>query len=256
MKKSPLFLISLCSLCLLNACGGGGSSSGGGGGNTAATHFSLTAPAAVSAGATFSVTVTALDSANNVATGYSGIVNFTSTDGQFGLSGGQALIGATGTFPLTLRSAGSQTITATDVAKPTITGTTSSIAVTIEVARLTVAVPTGRGAAAYNYTFTAGAPLNFTVTALDGLGNVFPGYTGKVSFASTDGQAVLPTSSNLTNGTGPFRQRSRPPATRLLPRLILRPAPSLALPFRFTSWPRPLVSLQSVEWRFLARTTP
>lgn len=204
MRKSLLLLISLCGVCLLNACGGGGSSSGGGG-NLAATHFSLTAPAAVSAGSTFSVTVTALDATNNVATGYSGIVNFTSTDGQFGLLGGQSLTGATGTFPLSLRSAGSQTITATDVAKPTITGTTSSITVTIEVARLTVAVPTGPGpAAVYNFTFTAGAPLNFTVTALDGLGHIFPGYTGKVNFTSTDGQAVLPTSSNLTNGTGSF----------------------------------------------------
>ncbi len=205
MKKSLLFLISLCSLCLLNACGGGGSSSGGGGGNLAATHFSLTAPAAVSAGSTFSVTVTALDAANNVATGYSGIVNFTSTDGQFGLSGGQMLTGGTGTFPLSLRSAGSQTIAATDVAKPTITGTTGSITVVVEVARLTVAVPTGRGpAAVYNFIFTAGIPLNFTVTALDGLGKLFPAYTGKVNFTSTDAQAVLPTSSNLTNGTGSF----------------------------------------------------
>ena len=131
MRKSLLFLILICSLCLLNACGGGP----GGGGNLAATHFSLTAPATVSAGSTFSVTVTALDAANNVATGYSGIVNFTSTDGQFGLIGGQVLTGATGTFPLSLRSAGTQTITATDVAKPTITGTTGSITVAIEVTR-------------------------------------------------------------------------------------------------------------------------
>jgi hypothetical protein len=203
MKKSLLLLITLCSVCLLDACGGGGSSSGGGG-NLAATHFSLTAPAAVSAGSTFSVTVTALDAANNVATGYSGIVNFTSSDGPLGF-GDLMLTGATGTFPLSLRTAGTQTITATDVAKPTITGTSSSITVTIEVARLQVSVPTGRGPAAfYNFTFTAGAPLNFTVTALDGLGQVFPGYTGTVSFSSTDGQAVLPTSSNLTNGTGSF----------------------------------------------------
>jgi len=114
------------------------------------------------------------------------------------------LTGGTGTFTLSLRSAGSQTITATDVAEPTITGTTGLITVAIEVARLTVAVPVARGAATYNFTFTAGAPLNFTVTALDGLGNVFPGYAGKVGFTSTDGQAVLPSSSNLTNGTGSF----------------------------------------------------
>ena len=71
--------------------------------------------------------------------------------------------------------------------------------------RLSVYVPVPRNPAAiYNFTFTAGAPLNFTVTVFDGLGNIFPGYTGKVNFTSTDGQAVLPTSSNLTNGTGSF----------------------------------------------------
>ena len=203
MSKTMLLLISLCSLSFLNACGGSGASSGGGGGNLA-THFSLTVPATVSAGANFSLTVTALDAANNVATGYSGIVNFTSTDGQFPLSGDQILTGGAGTFTLSLRSAGSQTITATDVAKPTITGTTGPITVAIEVTRLTVGVPVPRGPATYNFTFTAGAPLNFSVTALDGLGNVFPGYTGKVSFTSTDGQAVLPFSSNLTNGMGSF----------------------------------------------------
>jgi len=149
--------------------------------------------------------VTALDDANNVANGYSGTVIFTSTDGQFGLYGGQLLTGGTGTFTLALRSAGRQTITATDVAKPTVTGVTASISVAVEVTRFHVSVPTGRDpAAAYNFTFTAGAPLYFTVTALDGLGNAFPGYAGKVSFTSTDGQAVLPSSSNLTNGTGSF----------------------------------------------------
>src|SRR5271165_6351611 len=124
MKKSLLFLILIC-FCLLNACGGGGASNGG----HLATHFSVTAPATVSAGTNFSLTVTALDAANNVATGYSGIVTFTSTDGQFPLVGSQMLTGGTGTFTLSLRSAGTQTITATDFAKPTITGTTGSITV-------------------------------------------------------------------------------------------------------------------------------
>jgi hypothetical protein len=101
MKKSALFLISLCSLSLLDACGGGGSSSGGGGNDT---HFSLTAPATVSAGTNFSLTVTALDAMNNVATGYSGIVIFTSTDGQFGGYGGLMLTGGTGTIMLSERS--------------------------------------------------------------------------------------------------------------------------------------------------------
>jgi hypothetical protein len=205
VKPSFVVLTLISSVCLLHACGGSTASTAGGGGNLVATHFSLTAPTTVSAGTNFSLTVTALDAANNVVTGYSGMVNFTSTDSQFPSPGGQGLVGGTGTFTLSLRSAGSQTITATDISKPTITGVTGSITVEIEVAHLRVSVPTGRSpAAVYNFTFTAGAPLNFTVTVFDGLGNVFPGYTGKVSFTSTDGQALLPSSSNLTNGTGSF----------------------------------------------------
>src|SRR5215469_4254157 len=145
MKKFLLSLVSLCSLCLLNGCGGGSSSSGGGGGSLAATHFSLTAPATVSAGTNFGLTVTALDDANNVTNGYSGTVIFTSTDGQFGLYGGQLLTGGTGTFTVALRSAGRQTITATDVAKPTITGVTASISVAVEVTRFQVLVPSASG---------------------------------------------------------------------------------------------------------------
>src|SRR5271165_6947664 len=99
MKKSLLFLILIC-FCLLNACGGGGASNGG----HLATHFSITAPATVSAGTNFSVTVTALDAANNVATGYSGIAIFTSTDGDLGQGDGLTFPSATSTFTLSLRS--------------------------------------------------------------------------------------------------------------------------------------------------------
>jgi Galactose oxidase, central domain len=205
VKPSVLLLTLISSVYLLNACGGGGSSSGGGG-DLAATHFSVTAPATVSAGSDFSLTVTALDAANNVATDYSGKVTFTSSDGHAALpSSLPTLVGGTGTFTVALSSVGKQTITATDLANSTITGVTGSITVAIVATRFNVYVPVARNPAAiYNFTFTAGAPLNFTVTAFDGLGNIFPGYTGKVNFTSTDGQAVLPTSSNLTNGTGSF----------------------------------------------------
>lgn len=195
MKKSLLFLISLCSLCLLNACGGGGSSSGGGGGNLAATHFSLAAPATATGGSSFSFTVTALDAANNVATGYSGTVHFTTSSGGALLPGDSKLAGGTGTFTATLDSSGSQTITATDMANPTVTGVTNAISVSLTAAKFTVTAPV---------TVTAGTAFNFNVTVLDGAGITFAGYTGTVSFASTDGQAVLPSNSTLTNGTGTF----------------------------------------------------
>jgi len=52
---------------------------------------------------------------------------------------------------------------------------------------------------------TAGIAFNIIVTALDASGGVVTGYPGKVTFSSTDTQAVLPpANSALPNGTGTF----------------------------------------------------
>jgi len=52
---------------------------------------------------------------------------------------------------------------------------------------------------------TVGTALPVTVTALDLFNNPATSYTGTVHFTSSDGQAVLPADSPLTNGTGTFR---------------------------------------------------
>src|SRR5207302_194193 len=51
---------------------------------------------------------------------------------------------------------------------------------------------------------TAGTAFSITVTALDQFNNTATGYAGTVHFTSSDGQAVLPANSTLTNGTGAF----------------------------------------------------
>ncbi len=48
---------------------------------------------------------------------------------------------------------------------------------------------------------TAGIPFNITVTALNASGHMVATYAATVQFTSTDGQAVLPASSPLANGT-------------------------------------------------------
>src|SRR5579863_9474041 len=107
MKKS-LLLISVCSLCLLSACGGGGVP------QLVTTHLSVTAPGNAVAGATFKITVTALDASGAVVTTYAGTVHFTSTDGQAVLPANSTLTNGTGTFSVTLMTPGSQTVAATD----------------------------------------------------------------------------------------------------------------------------------------------
>jgi hypothetical protein len=51
---------------------------------------------------------------------------------------------------------------------------------------------------------TAGTPFNLTVTAFDAFNNTAVSYSGTMRFTSTDGQAVLPGNSTLTNGVGNF----------------------------------------------------
>src|SRR5271157_3638956 len=99
MNKYLLFLLFVCSLCFLSACGSGSSAPPP---PPAAIHFSLTAPATAIAGTAFQVTVTSLDASNDVVTSYSGTVHFTSTDGQAVLPTNSTLTSGTGTFSVTL----------------------------------------------------------------------------------------------------------------------------------------------------------
>ena len=87
-----------------------------------ATHLVVSAPGSVNVGAPFSVTVTALDAYNNVATGYSGTIHFTSSSAGT-LPTDSALLGGSKIFSgVILTTAGSRTVTATDTVTSSITG--------------------------------------------------------------------------------------------------------------------------------------
>jgi uncharacterized protein (TIGR03437 family) len=162
----------------------------------AATTFVVTAPTPHTAGTAFNFTVTALDQFANTATGYTGTVHFTSTDGLATLPADSTLTNGVGTFSVTLKTAGNQTITATDTLTPSITGTSNTITITPAAAtHFSVSAP---GSAVQNNAF------NFTVTALDQFNNTSTGYAGTVHFTSSDGLATLPADSTLANGVGTF----------------------------------------------------
>ena len=130
MKSSALLAVSFCALCVLSACGGGASNSmDGGGGSQVTTHFAVTAPAAATVRASFSVTVTALDASDNTVASYSGTVHLTSSDPQAVLSPDTTLANGKQDFLVTLENTGSQTITATDTVRATIRGNSNSIEV-------------------------------------------------------------------------------------------------------------------------------
>ena len=162
----------------------------------AATHFSVSAPGSAIAGISFNITVTALDAFGNTATGYLGTIGFTSSDAgpgrlipaNFTFGAGNA---GTITIPVTLVTAGLQSITATDTVTGSITGS-ATVSVSPGPAVITnVTAPS----AVY-----AGAPFNFTVTAYDCCGNVATSYGGTVAFSSSDAAASLPASYTFLAG--------------------------------------------------------
>lgn len=159
----------------------------------AATHFSVSAPPSAIAGTACTFSVNALDQFNNLATGYSGTVQFTSTDGVAALPADSTLTNGSGTFSATLKTPGIQTINAKDSVTSSITGTSDPINVSSAAAtHFAVSAP---GSAA------GGTPFDFTVTALDQFNNTVTSYSGTIHFTSTDSKAMLPADSSLTNGT-------------------------------------------------------
>ena len=197
MKKHFLFIVTVLSLLVCNACSSGTGARQGGGSLLPATHFSITAQASSTVGAAINFTVTALDASDNVAAKYTGTVQITSSDPQAILSPASSkLLNGNGAFSATMNTAGGQTITATDTVAASITGTSASINVSAApVDHFSLTVPANA---------TAGTSFNFTVSALDGANNPLPNYSGTVSFYSSDSQASLPANSMLTNGTGSF----------------------------------------------------
>src|SRR5207245_1288214 len=152
----------------------------------------------VTAGTAGSVTVTAKDGNGNVATGYTGTVRFTSSDAQAVLPANYTFVAAdngahTFTNGVTLKTAGTQSITATDTVTGAITGSQSGITVSAGGAGTLMV-------AGYPATPTAGTVGTVTVTAKDANGNTATGYTGTVKFTSTDAQAVLPANYTFVAG--------------------------------------------------------
>jgi hypothetical protein len=145
-------------------------------------------PASSAAGSVQTLTVTAYDAYGNVATGYTGTVTFSSSDDKATLPADYPFTSADAgmhTFAgvTTLVSAGSQTVTATDTATSSITGAAS--------------VTVNPAAAAYLVLSYSLSPVkhqawSLTVTAYDAYGNVATGYTGTVTFSSSDDKATLP----------------------------------------------------------------
>ena len=124
-------------------------------------------------------------------------IHFSSSDSQASLPANYIFTAGDGgvhTFSATLKTAGSQSLIATDTATGSITGTQT---ITVQ-----LAVASSLRVAAFPSPIQAGVAGSFTVTALDAFGNTATAYTGTIHFSSSDGQAVLPANYTFTAGDG------------------------------------------------------
>ncbi|MCA9191310.1 MAG: VCBS repeat-containing protein, partial [Planctomycetales bacterium] len=150
--------------------------------------------AAATAGVSTTITMTVRDTIGQIAVGYTGTVFFSSSDIKAGLPASYTFTAADAgvhTFPVTLKTAGDQSITARDLA-----GGISGTAVGIQVSASTFAsyaltVPNGADSKGH-ILVTAGETISLTVRAVDSFGNTITDYRGKAQFSSTDANAQIP----------------------------------------------------------------
>jgi hypothetical protein len=176
----------------------------------AAASFAVNGfPTPTTAGVTSTFFVKALDAFGNTATGYSGTVTFKSSDPQAVLPAPATLTNGSGTFTATLKTAGSQSLTAADTTNASLTGNQTGIVVNPAATSKFVV-------AGFPSPVTAGVPGPFAVTAEDTYGNVTPAYSGTVHFSSSDPQAALPANATLSNGIGTFTATLKTAGTQSL----------------------------------------
>ena len=153
------------------------------------------------AGVAHNFTVTARDAFGNTAVGYTGTVHFTSSDAQAALPANYTFVaGDNGqkTFSATLKTAGTQSLTATDTVTGTINGAQSGIVVDPAAASQLVFVQQPSGA-------TAGVAIapSVTLQLRDAFGNNVPNAGVSVDMTLSSGPGALSgTTTRTTSAAG------------------------------------------------------
>ena len=156
-------------------------------GHATGPSFVVTGPSSVTAGTPGTFTLAVLNPDGTADTGYTGTVHVTSSDPQAVLPGDYTFTATdqgVQAFTATLKTAGAESLTATDIATGSITG--SQIGILVHAAAAThfaISAPAS---------VSKGTAFSITVTALDAYGNVATGYAGTVHFSSSDASATLP----------------------------------------------------------------
>jgi hypothetical protein len=169
------------------------------------------------AGTAFSATINAVDANwNPIST--NDTVSISSSDANAILPANAPLSSGSASFSITLRTAGSRTVSASNVTHPGISaGTSSSIAISASsFTKLQVLLP-GESASPGSATgktgspsaLTAGTAVNVTVNGVDPFWNLVASVTDTVSIACSDSAATIPANAPMVNGTASFSLTAR-----------------------------------------------
>src|SRR5689334_19921245 len=170
--------------------------------NTVATHFGVFAALDPHTGEATRLAVMALDANNNRVDNYTGTVHLTDTDPATPMPADYTFTAADRgrhTFDVTAATAGRQTVTATDTADSSVTGSVT-LDVTPAPAATHFAVLARRGVA-------TGTATGVVVLALDAGNRPVRNYVGTVHLTSTDPAATIPADYTFTaadNGVHAF----------------------------------------------------
>ncbi|HEX3450701.1 MAG TPA: hypothetical protein VHS97_20770 [Isosphaeraceae bacterium] len=159
------------------------------------SSFVVSASGAATAGTGFNVVLTALDNFGNTLTSFGGTVTLTSSDGQpVHLLGAPVFSNGTALVTVTLDTADTLSLTA---AAGVINGTSAGIRVQPAAASAFVVGAPSSAA--------AGTGFGVALTAKDAYGNTVSGFSGNVSFTSSDSQtAPVVARTAFSNGTAIF----------------------------------------------------
>ena len=157
-------------------------------------------PSAMTAGDSVDVTVELLDGFDNRATGYTGTVRFTSTDGKATLPAEYTFTTTDKgfqTFSVKLVTAGPRSLKVEDKDAPTLSAEANTSVKWAPVASLVLDAPDSA---------VAGAPFSAKLTALDVHGNLVKDYTSTVTFSADAAKATVPAAYTFTLGDEGSRQ--------------------------------------------------
>ena len=157
-------------------------------------YLRLTGPATSVAGSPFTVTATAFDVYGNIASGYAGVINFTSSNANAPRPNAYPFVNSdmgTHTFTngVTIYLSGNQNVKITDS-----NARSSTLSLVVASSNANYMVLTAPASS------VAGAPMTLTLSAYDVYGNLATTMRDNINFTSNDSNGTMPPAYNFSTG--------------------------------------------------------